>query len=71
MEKMNINKFEITRKINASLSRFTPRDLYDINAMIENNIIKDHDLLKKYLLFYNMIGENQDIDKLTFNNIEK
>lgn len=52
------------------LSRATPRDLYDVNAMIEKNIITDKTLLKKCLIFYNMIGGEQDIDSLTYTNIE-
>lgn len=75
-----IDKFEIltlntaelyASKINALLSRATPRDLYDVNAMIENNVIKDMKLLRKCLIFYNMVGGEQDIDNLTYNNIEK
>lgn len=75
-----IDKFEIltlnttelyASKINALLSRATPRDLYDVNAMIDNNVIKDMKLLRKCLIFYNMVGGEQDIDNLTYNNIEK
>lgn len=75
-----IDKFEIltlnttelyASKINALLSRATPRDLYDVNAMIENNVIKDMELLRKCLIFYNMVGGEKDIDNLTYNNIEK
>lgn len=75
-----VDKFEIltlnttelyASKINALLSRATPRDLYDVNAMIENNVIKDMELLRKCLIFYNMVGGEQDIDNLTYNNIEK
>lgn len=74
-----VDKFEIltlnttelyASKINALLSRATPRDLYDVNAMIENNVIKDMELLRKCLIFYNMVGGEQDIDNLTYNNIE-
>ena len=75
-----VDKFEIltlnttelyASKINALLSRATPRDLYDVNAMIENNVIKDMELLRKCLIFYNMVGGEQDIDNFTYNNIEK
>ena len=75
-----VDKFEIltlnttelyASKINALLSRATPRDLYDVNAMIESNVIKDMELLRKCLIFYNMVGGEQDIDNLTYNNIEK
>ncbi len=47
------------------------RDLYDVDSMIENNIVIDNEMLKKCLIFYNMIGGEQDIDNLTFENIEK
>ncbi len=57
-------------KINALLSRATPRDLYDVNAMIDGNIIEDKDLLRKCLIFYNMVGGEQDIDDISFENIE-
>ena len=73
-EILTLNTIELyASKINALLSRATPRDLYDVNSMIENGIIKDKDmnLLKKCLIFYNMVGGEQDIDNLTFNNIEK
>ena len=71
-EILTLNTIELyASKINALLSRATPRDLYDVFAMIENKIIKDTILLRKCLIFYNMIGGEQDIDNLTFNNIEK
>ena len=70
-EVLTLNTVELyASKINALLSRATPRDLYDVNAMIENNIIKDTELLKKCLIFYNMVGGEQDIDTITFDNIE-
>ncbi len=58
-------------KINALLSRATPRDLYDVNAMINGKFIEDGDLLKKCLIFYNMVGGEQDIDDISFENIER
>lgn len=71
-EVLALNNVELhASKINALLSRATPRDLYDVNAMIENNVIKDTELLKKCLIFYNMVGGEQDIDTLNFDNIEK
>ncbi len=72
-EVLTLNTIELyASKINALLSRATPRDLYDVNSMIENKIINDKEmnLLKKCLIFYNMVGGEQDIDKLTFDNIE-
>lgn len=70
-EILTLNTIELyASKINALLSRATPRDLYDVNAMINNKIIKNSDLLKKCLIFYNMVGGEQDIDNVSFNNIE-
>ncbi len=57
-------------KINALLSRATPRDLYDVNAMIQNDVITDIDLLRKCVIFYNMVGGEQDIDHISFEKIE-
>ena len=71
-EILALNNVELyASKINALLSRATPRDLYDVNAMIENDVIKDTELLKKCLIFYNMVGGEQDIYILNFDNIEK
>ena len=72
IEILTLNTIELyASKINALLSRATPRDLYDVNAMIEKNIVKDKNLLRKCLIFYNMSGGEQDIDNLTYGNIEK
>ena len=57
-------------KINTLLSRAMPRDLYDVNTMINNKIIENKELLRKCLIFYNMIGGEQDIDSISFKNIE-
>ena len=71
-EILTLNNVELyASKINALLSRATPRDLYDVNAMIEQNIISDKNLLKKCLIFYNMVGGEQGIDNLTFDNINR
>lgn len=58
-------------KINALLSRATPRDLYDVNAMIEYGIIKDLEMLRKCLVFYNAIGGDYDLQNVDFKNIER
>lgn len=58
-------------KINALLSRATPRDLYDVNAMIEKDVISNKKLLKKCLVFYNAVGGDYDIQRVDFKNIEK
>ena len=71
-EILTLNNVELyASKINALLSRATPRDLYDVNAMIEQNVISDMTLLKKCLIFYNMVGGEQDIDNLNFENINR
>lgn len=58
-------------KINALLSRAVPRDLYDVNRMIENNLIINKRMLKKCLIFYNMVGGNQDIDNFQYDKIRQ
>ena len=57
-------------KINALLSRATSRDLYDVNALINSNIIENSNLLRKCLIFYNMVGGEQNIDDISFENIK-
>ena len=70
-EILTLNTTELyASKINALLSRATPRDLYDVNTMVNNGLIKDKELLKKCLIFYNMVGGEQDIDNLDYSNIE-
>ena len=71
-EILTLNTTELyASKINALLSRATPRDLYDVNAMIENNVIMNVDLLRKCLVFYNAIGGDYDIQELDYKNIER
>ncbi len=71
-EVLTLNKIELfSSKINALISRSTPRDLYDVYKMIDSNIISNIDLLRKCTIFYNMIGGNQDIINLDYNNIFK
>lgn len=68
---LTLNTTELyASKINALLSRATPRDLYDVNAMLENNIISDTDSLRKCLIFYNAIAGDYDVRKLNYKNIE-
>lgn len=68
---LTLNTTELyASKINALLSRATPRDLYDVNAMLENNIISDTDSLRKCLIFYNAIAGDYDFRKLNYKNIE-
>ena len=73
-EVLTLNTVELyASKINALLSRATPRDLYDVNAMIENGLIaKDaEEMLRKCLIFYNSIGGDDPLDALTYENVEK
>ena len=71
-EVLTLNTTELyASKINALLSRATPRDLYDVNAMIENNVISDTKLLRKCLVFYNAIGGDYDIQELDYKNVER
>lgn len=71
-EVLTLNTIELyASKINALLSRATPRDLYDVNAMIENNMINNSILLRKCLVFYNAIGGDYDLQKVDFKNIER
>lgn len=74
-EILTLNTIELyASKINALLSRATPRDLYDIDAMIQKKIIdaySDMNLLRKCLIFYNMLGGEQDIDEINYSKIEK
>lgn len=68
---LTLNSTELyASKINALLSRATPRDLYDVFVMIENNVVTDIDLLRKCLLFYNVIGGNYDLEDIDYKNIE-
>lgn len=38
--------------------------------MINNKIIEDKELLRKCLIFYNMVGGGEDIDNISYENIE-
>lgn len=70
-EVLTLNTTELyASKINALLSRATPKDLYDVNAMIENNVITDTELLRKCLVFYNAIGGDYDIQELDYYHIK-
>lgn len=68
---LTLNEIELySSKINALICRATPRDLYDVYTMIQNDIIKDKTLLRKCLIFYNMIGGEQNIDSLDYSNVK-
>lgn len=71
VEILTLNKTELYgSKINALLSRATPRDLYDVNAMIKLNVIEDETMLKRCLIFYNAIAGDYDIESYNYKNVE-
>ncbi len=57
-------------KINALLSRATPRDLYDVHSMIEHDIVTDKTLLRKCLIFYSVIAGDYSITELNYANLK-
>lgn len=70
-EVLTLNTTELyASKINALLSRATPRDLYDVNSMIEHGIVSDRTLLKKCLIFYSVIAGDYSITELKYVNLE-
>ena len=69
-------------KIKALIERTAPRDLYDVNNMINYGIIRpeEQDLLRKIIIFYLVIGAKnkitlpfdfENIDSLKYNQIRK
>lgn len=58
-------------KIVALLNRTAPRDLYDINTMIEYGLFdkSQEPLLKKCVMFYNAIGSDNVPDRFHFEQI--
>ncbi|GHS93559.1 hypothetical protein FACS1894207_0180 [Bacteroidia bacterium] len=53
-------------KINALIARSTPRDLYDVDNMLKNNIFSknEQEFLRKIVVFYIVVGG--DISKIDF-----
>ena len=71
-EVLTLNTTELyASKINALLARATPRDLYDVNSMIERGVVSDKNLLKKCLIFYSVIAGDYSISALDYANIER
>lgn len=69
---LTLNPTEIyASKTVALLSRFAPRDLYDIYTMIEKCIINDVDLFRKCFVFYNICGGGLDADNIDFSKLCK
>lgn len=67
-----LNKTEMyASKINALMSRNSTKDLFDVWQMIETHQIEDIDGLKKTLIYYNMIGGDQNIDYYNVDIIKK
>ena len=56
-------------KINALISRGTPRDVFDVYQMIEKLPNLNVELLRKCLIFYNMSGGNQSIDNVSYDTL--
>ncbi len=55
-----LNKFELfAAKLNALLSRAMPRDLYDVNNLVNNNIFSkdDMELLQNAFVFYTVLSQ--------------
>ena len=61
---VNILSFEelIGSKINALLTRTTPRDVYDVYNLFNCGYIKDNNLIKKIAIFYVCLGSDLPID---------
>jgi predicted nucleotidyltransferase component of viral defense system len=60
-------------KINALINRTAPRDIYDVNNMILNNIVGNdkQDLLRKIVVFYLALGgKNKAETEMKFNKID-
>ena len=72
---VNILSFEelIGSKINALLTRTTPRDVYDVYNLFNCGYIKDNNLIKKIAIFYVCLGSDLpiDFDKILNNSINK
>ncbi|GHT52856.1 hypothetical protein AGMMS49982_14220 [Bacteroidia bacterium] len=53
-------------KINALIARSSPRDLYDVNNMLKNNIfnLTEQEILRKIVTFYLVVGS--DFSKVDF-----
>ncbi len=48
-------------KLAALIGRCKPRDIYDVYGLIESDMIKDKEMLKKCTIFYNCIGGEASI----------
>ena len=57
-------------KLAALLSRSKPRDVFDVDYAINAGIIKNDDILRKCLVFYNCIGGEGDIVNKDYSKID-
>ena len=60
-------------KIKALIERAAPRDMYDVNRMIKENIFKEDqmDMLRKIVVFYLAVGgKNKPIKEYSFERIQ-
>lgn len=60
-------------KIKALIERAAPRDMYDVNRMIRENIFKDDqvDMLRKIVVFYLAVGgKNKPTKEYSFERIQ-
>ena len=57
-----LNVYELYgSKFAALLGRSKPRDIYDVNRVIDGDLLKNKGILKKCLIFYNCIGGEANI----------
>lgn len=67
-----VNKYDLFgSKISALINRAKPRDLYDINKMIENDMNMDVEELKKSAIFYALLGGARNFNEDTFSIIDE
>ena len=52
----------IGSKVNALIVRTTPRDIFDVYTLLNAEMIKDEDLIKKIAVFYAVLGSESPID---------
>lgn len=67
-----VDKYELFgSKIAAMLSRAKPRDLYDINSLMDSNLEIDMDILRKSAIFYSVLGDITEFNTNTFNIVKE
>jgi predicted nucleotidyltransferase component of viral defense system len=60
-------------KINALIARSAPRDLYDVNNMLKNNIFNknEQEILRKIVVFYLVVGTDYSKIDFEYNKIKQ